>query len=80
MSVPEAIGSSLEAIIEEAARSYAQRWRIIGTDGFVWCAECVERHALLPSLHCGLCLGAAYSRLGIVVPACLNHEQEGRAA
>jgi hypothetical protein len=32
------------------------------------------------TLHCGLCLGAAYSRMGIVVPACLNHEQEGRAA
>lgn len=80
MSGPEPVSFDVAAIVEQAARAYAKRWNLIGTDGYLWCANCVERHALMPSLHCGLCLGAAYVRMGIVQPACLNHEQPGRAA
>lgn len=80
MNAPELAGAGLDAVIEETARAYAKRHNLIGTDGHLWCWSCVERHALLPSLHCGLCLGAAYARMGIVSPACLNHSQEGVAA
>lgn len=80
MTGAEAIGATLAAVLDDAARAYAKRWNLIGTDNLIWCAACVERHALLPSLHCGLCLGAAYSRLGIVQPECVNTEQPGRAA
>jgi len=80
MRAPEQAGASIEAVLDTAAWAYAKRWNLIGQDGLLWCAACVEAHALLPSLHCGPCLGAAYARLGIVQPACLNREQEGVAA
>lgn len=79
MSAPERIGDGIDAIVEQAARSYAQRWRLVSPDGLVWCAHCKVEPALMPSLHCGRCLGAAYSRLGIVMPACVNRAQQGCA-
>jgi hypothetical protein len=74
---PELAGASIEAAVEETARAYAKRWNLIGTDGQIWCAACVERHALIPSLHCGVCLGAFYARNHITAPSCLNHSQDG---
>jgi len=67
---------ALDAIIEEAAIAYAHKWRLVADDGTIWCAtDRCERIALLPSLHCGSCLGAAYSRMHIVNPQCINREQ-----
>lgn len=75
MSGPETIGGALDAIVEQAARSYAQRWRLVSPDGLIWCANCKVEPALMPSLHCGRCLGTAYVRLHIVVPCCVNRAQ-----
>lgn len=62
-------------IIHEVARNMAIRHNLVDTDGAIWCWVCGANHALLPSLHCPICLGEAYGRLGIVAPRCVNTKQ-----
>jgi hypothetical protein len=63
-------------IIELAALAYAEKWRLIDDQGRVWCAtDRCERLALLPSLHCGGCLGAHYARHHITSPMTVNRRQ-----
>lgn len=66
---------NFDALIEETARAMARRHNLVCETGEIVCWECRERLALLPSLHCGACLGAAYSRLHIVNPQCINRAQ-----
>jgi hypothetical protein len=67
---------ALDGVIETAALAYARKWRLVADDGAVWCAtDRCERLALLPSLHCGSCLGAHYARKHITSPWCLNRRQ-----
>jgi hypothetical protein len=68
--------SALDAQLEEMARALAAKHRLVDENGVVWCWQCSERLALIPSLHCGLCLGAQYAKLGIVAPLCVNRQQE----
>lgn len=44
-------------------------------DGTIWCWNCSERSALMPSLHCHVCLTAAHRRKGREMPVCLNRKQ-----
>lgn len=64
-----------EIDIEEMARSLAKQHNLITAEGHFVCWECREQYALMPSLHCGRCLGAAYQRLHIHEPWCQQHEQ-----
>lgn len=41
----------LSAAIEETARRLAHRNNLIAEDGTICCWRCIERAALLPSLH-----------------------------
>lgn len=41
----------------------------------MWCWGCDAREALLPSLHCAPCLAAAWGRIPIALPQCVNREQ-----
>lgn len=70
---------ALDAMIEQAALAYAEKWRLVDDQGRVWCAtDNCQSLALIPSLHCAQCLGAAWRRLGIVEPRCANREQSSR--
>lgn len=64
-----------EIDIEEMARALAIAHNLVTAEGTMVCWECREQYALLPSLHCGKCLGAAYQRLHIVEPWCQQREQ-----
>jgi hypothetical protein len=66
------------AIISEVARNMASMHNLIDTDGIAWCWKCGANHALMPSLHCPICLGEAYHRLGIIAPQCVNQKQNQR--
>lgn len=44
-------------------------------DGTIWCWNCSQKPALMPSLHCPQCLAAVYIRRGIVAPQCVNRAQ-----
>lgn len=44
-------------------------------DGTIWCWNCSEKPALMPSLHCHVCLTAAHRRKGREMPVCLNRKQ-----
>lgn len=71
------VRDALNSIIEEAALAYAHKWRLVADDGVIWCAtDNCQHHALLPSLHCGSCLGAHYARFHITQPYCINREQQ----
>lgn len=72
------LDQAMAHVIEGVAMGLAQKHNLICDDGSVVCWECGKRHALLPSLHCGECLGMAYSRLKIFNPQCVNHKQEKR--
>lgn len=43
-------------------------------DGMIYCWNCAERPALMPSLHCHLCLAAHHRQRG-KVGVCVNREQ-----
>lgn len=64
-----------EIDINEMALALAKQHNLITADGGIVCWECGEAWALMPSLHCGRCLGAAYQRLHIHEPWCQQHEQ-----
>lgn len=63
------------AVSEATAFGLARRNHLVGDNGTVTCWNCGERDALIPSLHCGLCLRAHYARTGIVLPFCMNRAQ-----
>ena len=44
-------------------------------DGTIWCWNCSQRPALMPSLHCPVCLAASWRRTGTTAPQCMNREQ-----
>lgn len=72
----QSIQQALDAIIDEAAVAYAHKWRLVDDKGQIWCAtDRCDRLALLPSLHCGSCLGAHYARHHITQPWCVNRAQ-----
>jgi hypothetical protein len=74
--VTDSIQQALEAMIANAAIAYAHKWRLVDDKANIWCAtDRCERLALLPSLHCGGCLGAHYARHHITTPHCINHAQ-----
>ena len=61
--------------INATAAGLAHKHNLVCDDGSIICWECGAREALMPSLHCGGCLGAVYGRKGIVDPQCLNRAQ-----
>lgn len=72
----ESLKDALDTIIEQTAIAYAHKWRLVDDQGRVWCATDNCQHlALMPSLHCGRCLGAHYARNHITMPWCHNREQ-----
>ncbi len=70
------LGSDTNAVLVAMARNLAQRHNLIDRDGIVWCWNCKQQKALLPSLHCARCLTEAWQRLGIIEPQCEQFEQE----
>lgn len=76
MSEGEAIEVRQSVIVSEAtAFGMARRHNLVAEDGTVVCWECKTREALIPSLHCGGCLGAHYIAHHIVLPFCMNRAQ-----
>jgi hypothetical protein len=74
--VSTTLQQALDAMIEQAALAYAEKWRLVDDQGRVWCAtDNCQSLALIPSLHCAQCLGAHYARNHITQPYCLNREQ-----
>lgn len=59
----------------ELARSLARRHNLVCDDGQIICWECKRTEALLPSLHCPVCLADAWRRLGIIEPQCEQRTQ-----
>lgn len=75
-SKPQVVDAeALNASIENAAVMIARRHNLIAEDGTIMCWSCGAREALIPSLHCGGCLGAYYGKHHITLPACLNRAQ-----
>lgn len=70
----ESMGSLLGDMIA-TARSLARQHNLITEAGTIVCWACGERRALMPSLHCHVCLAAAHRRVGRVAPLCVNREQ-----
>ena len=69
-----------DPIIEACSVALARQHNLVCADGSIVCWACGERYALLPSLHCGQCLGAAYARNNIITPWCVNREQQIKEA
>lgn len=72
------LDAAISATIHSIARHIAANENLIDEEGIAWCRNCGANHALLPSLHCPICLGEAYARLGIVAPRCVNERQQQR--
>jgi hypothetical protein len=72
----DSIGKDTQALLVESALAQAKKNNLVCDDGTIICWDCKKREALLPSLHCPLCLAAAWQRLGITEPWCPNYEQE----
>jgi len=68
-------GDGLAEMIETAAFCYARRERLVCEDGTIVCRACRDREALLPSLHCGGCLGGHYAAKRITSPSTPNRAQ-----
>lgn len=69
---------TLEQAFDELKQSLAYHWarkNRLEHDGAIWCWACSERRALIPSLHCHLCLAASHRRAGRLAPLCVNREQ-----
>lgn len=62
-------------MIELDWHGQAIRNNLVCDNGQVICWECRQRLALIPSLHCPLCLQQAWQRLGITDPQCEQREQ-----
>lgn len=80
---PEAMDADeMAQAVEATAFSLAKRWCKVEPDGTLLCCRCDTLPALIPSLHCGKCLGAHYIKHHIVLPHCMNRAQtdEDRAA
>jgi len=72
------LDEAISAVMTEVAMGLARKDNLICENGQIVCRECRDRLALMPSLHCGGCLGAAYSRMHIVNPQCVNVGQNVR--
>lgn len=72
----ESIGKDTQAMLIEAAIAQAKMHGLVRADGLIDCWDCRKRLALLPSLHCPMCLAEAWRRMGITEPWCPNYEQE----
>lgn len=70
------VNETLELEIERTAMSLALQHNLIAEDGTVCCWRCIERAALLPSLHCHVCLAEARRRLNLGVGLCVNRAQK----
>lgn len=66
--------ATVEQQILETAYSLAKKNKLL-VDDVIWCWNCSNRAALMPSLHCPTCLADSWSRLGIVMPECPNRLQ-----
>lgn len=69
------LADAIATHVNATAAGLARKHNLVCDDGTIVCWDCREREALMPSLHCGGCLGAAYARKGIVDPQCLNRVQ-----
>jgi hypothetical protein len=67
--------NDFDAIINSCALAMARRHNLVCATGEIVCWGCGDRLALLPSLHCGACLGAHYARHHITTPWCPNRAQ-----
>lgn len=68
----EHISGALGDLIK-TARSLARKMKL-EWDGVIHCWDCRQRPALMPSLHCHLCLAAYHRRRG-TVGTCVNRDQ-----
>lgn len=68
------VGSMVKGT-DELALSLARKHKLADGAGLIWCWSCGAREALIPSLHCGGCLGAYYGKHHITLPHCLNRAQ-----
>lgn len=75
-------GEAAAEALERIARALARKNKLVCDDGTIVCWECGQREALLPQLHCGVCLDIAKRRLGHYDSAVINRAQtdEDRAA
>lgn len=55
---PEELDSGIAQFMNVTAAALAKKHNLICTDGTIVCWECRKRVALMPSLHCHLCLSA----------------------
>jgi hypothetical protein len=69
------LDEAMSAVIGEVAMGLARKHNLVCIDDSIVCWGCGNRLALLPSLHCGSCLGAHYARKHITSPWCLNSRQ-----
>jgi len=70
------LGETFEAVTMKFARALAHRHKLVDDDGTVQCWTCGARRALMPQLHCAVCLAAAYrARGGLVAGTVQNREQ-----
>ena len=59
-----------------AAHDMARKHRL-PRDGVIWCWNCSDKPALMPSLHCDRCLAAHFKRMG-TVGTNVNRQQNER--
>jgi len=71
-----ALDAAMSAVITEVAMGLARKHNLVCTDESIVCWHCGNRLALLPSLACPACLGAAYSQRHLTAPLCVNRRQE----
>lgn len=69
------LDAAIREVMNAIAHGFAANENLTDAEGAIWCRNCGANHALLPSLHCPICLGEAYGRLGIVAPRCVNTKQ-----
>jgi hypothetical protein len=60
---------------EQTAFALARKHNLVCVDGTVVCWECRRHEALIPSLHCAVCLQAVWQRCNINNPCCEQREQ-----
>jgi len=74
MAEPQTLGDP-KPILLELARSLAIKNHLVDETGTVWCWECDQEPALVPSNHCARCLAESHRRTGRLAPLCVNREQ-----
>jgi hypothetical protein len=73
--VSTSAGELVSSAVESIARSLARKHNLVCDDGSIICWECGKREALLPQLHCGICLDITRRRMGHYDSQVLNRAQ-----